>query len=41
LENEKKKNLNDENLILAGEYVKKELEDKQIEAEIISLKHSN
>jgi hypothetical protein len=41
IENEQKKNLNDENHILMGTYIKKELEDKQLQAEIIGLKHTN
>lgn len=41
IENETKKNLNDENHILAGTYIKKELEDKQINAEIMSLRNTN
>ena len=39
--NEQKKNLGDENMILAGIYIKKELEDKKMQAEIIGLKHTN
>lgn len=41
IENENKKNLNDEVHILAGTYIKKELEDKQIGAEIMALKNNN